>query len=139
MIKKTIITIITLATILGSTPIARAAAPIDKESSAGVALQGQDIAFLGSAGFNDSATVGGITSSIISIFLGFLGIIFIGLLIYGGFIWMTASGNEEQAKKAMGIIKTAVIGLIIIVSAYSITFFVFDALNDATGGNGGLN
>lgn len=36
---------------------------------------------------------------IISIVLSFVGVIFMILLIYGGFLWMTAGGNEEQIKK----------------------------------------
>ena len=67
-----------------------------------------------------SETVG----KIIKIILGFLGTIFLVLTIYAGVLWMTAGGNEEQITKALGILKTAVIGLIIIIAAYSITYFV---------------
>ncbi|MBD3248397.1 hypothetical protein GF382_03880 [Candidatus Falkowbacteria bacterium] len=91
------------------------------------------------AGLNRSATVGGITATLISVTLGMLGIVFIGLLIYGGFTWMTAAGNDDQVKKAMGIIKTAIIGLIIIVAAYSITAFVFNSLSEATFETGGMD
>jgi hypothetical protein len=65
---------------------------------------------------------------IIGIALGFLGIILVVLLIYGGFLWMTARGNEEQVKKAKNILENAAIGLVIIILAYSITFFVIDQL-----------
>ena len=67
-----------------------------------------------------SETVG----KIIKIKLRFLGTIFLVLTIYAGGLWMTAGGNEEQITKALGILKTAVIGLIIIIAAYSITYFV---------------
>lgn len=100
---------------------------------------GQSAAFRDAAGYSGSATVGEIAASVINIALGFLGIGFIGLLIYGGFTWMTASGNEEKVKKAIGIIQMAIIGLIIIVSAYSITHFVFSALNESTSQSGSLN
>ena len=60
-----------------------------------------------------SETVG----KIIKIILGFLGTIFLVLTIYAGVLWMTAGGNEEQITKALGILKTAVIGLIIIIAA----------------------
>jgi hypothetical protein len=65
-----------------------------------------------------------ITGGIIQIFLSLLGIIFIGLLIYGGFLWMNARGNTEQVAKAMDLIKDAVIGLVIVAAAYAITYFV---------------
>lgn len=64
---------------------------------------------------------------IINIFLGLLGLIFVILIIYGGFLYMTAAGGEN-VKKATKVIIQAVIGLIIIVSAYAITGFVVDQL-----------
>jgi len=70
---------------------------------------------------------------IINVLLSLLGIIFLILIIYGGFLWMTSSGNDEQVKKAKTIIKDAVIGLIILLAAYAISRFVVDALIEATG------
>jgi hypothetical protein len=61
---------------------------------------------------------------IIGIVLSFLGIIFFILIIYGGFLWMTAHGNEEQIKKARNIIVNATIGLAIVLAAYAITAFI---------------
>ncbi|HRY36742.1 MAG TPA: hypothetical protein P5230_02580 [Candidatus Magasanikbacteria bacterium] len=55
----------------------------------------------------------------------YLGIIFFLLLVYSGFLWMTAGGNDSQVEKAKKIIFAAVAGLIISVSAYAITNFVF--------------
>ena len=60
--------------------------------------------------------------------LALTGIIFFALMIYGGILWMTASGNEEQTKKAMSVITAAVVGIIIVASAYAITAYVGDAL-----------
>lgn len=69
------------------------------------------------AGKTTLATIAG---TIVSAALGFLGILFIVLIIYGGFLWMTDQGNEEQVAKAKTIIKNAVIGLILIIAAYGI-------------------
>lgn len=69
--------------------------------------------------------IGVLISKIIRIVLGFLGIIFLVLTILAGFRWMTSGGNEEAVKKAQGSIKTAIIGLVIVLAAYSITYFVF--------------
>jgi amino acid transporter len=90
--------------------------------------------FAEAAGLNPSITVGGIIAAIAQIFLGLLGIIFIILLIFAGFQWMTASGNEEKVTKAKETITRAIIGLAIIIAAYSITYFVFNALNESVGG-----
>lgn len=65
-----------------------------------------------------------IVASVVTVLLGLLGVIFLILMIYGGFLWMTDRGNEEQVKKAQGLIKSAIIGLIIVVAAYAITVFI---------------
>ncbi len=65
-----------------------------------------------------------IISTIIYVVLSFVGVIFFVLLIYGAFIWMTAQGNEEQVKKASGIVKDSIIGLAITLSAYAISYFL---------------
>lgn len=69
-----------------------------------------------------------IAGGIISVFLSLLSIMFILLLIYGGYLWMNARGNTEQVTKAQDLIKDAVIGLVIIVAAYAITYFVLATL-----------
>ncbi len=62
--------------------------------------------------------------AIIQTGLGLLGTLFLILIMYGGFLWMTDRGNEEQVLKARKIITGAIIGLIIVLSSYAITFFV---------------
>lgn len=56
--------------------------------------------------------------------LSALGIVFLLLIIYSGLMWMTAGGNETKAGKAQNIIIQAIIGLIIVVAAYVISYFV---------------
>lgn len=75
---------------------------------------------------------------IIQVFLGSLGVIFLILVIYAGFLWMTSQGNEEKVEKAQAIIKSAVIGLAICLAAFSITTFIMNTLLNATG-NGGTS
>ena len=70
----------------------------------------------------------------ISAFLGLLGIIFVVLIVYAGYNWMTAAGDEEKVSLAKQTLSRAVIGLIIIIAAYSITYFVFSNLPGG-GGN----
>jgi hypothetical protein len=74
-------------------------------------------------------------ANIIRIALGLLGIIAIGLIIYGGFLWMTAAGNEEQIDRAKKVLTSAVIGLVIILSAFAIATFVINNLLQATNDN----
>lgn len=58
--------------------------------------------------------------------MALIGVAFGILIIYGGFLWMTARGNEETVKKSINILQTAVIGFIIVVGAYAITNYVVD-------------
>ena len=76
-------------------------------------------------------------ASIIRAFLGLLGVIFVILIIIAGFGWMTAGGDEEKLRKAKQTMQRAVVGLIIVAAAYSITYFVFKALPGGTGSTGG--
>lgn len=64
--------------------------------------------------------------------LAFVGVIFFVLMLYGGIRWMTARGNEEQIKKAQELIKSAVIGVVIIFLSYVLTRFVIRNLIEAT-------
>jgi len=62
--------------------------------------------------------------NVIRLVLGLMTLIAVALIIYGGFVWLTAAGNEESVEKAKRIISAAVIGLIIILLAWAIVIFV---------------
>ncbi len=88
--------------------------------------------------FNNTAQLGEedlrtTIGNIVRVVLGFLGLLAVLLVLWAGFLWMTATGNEDQIGKAKGILISAVIGLIIIMSAYAITTFIFDEFGSATG------
>ena len=80
----------------------------------------------------DASTLSQTVGKIIRIILGLLGIIFLGLTVYAGALWMTAAGEEEKVTTATGILKMAVIGLIIILASYSLSYFVLDKIFEAT-------
>jgi hypothetical protein len=64
--------------------------------------------------------------------LGLLGVIFIILIIYAGFLWMTSQGESDKIKKAKQILTSSIIGIIIILSAYIITDFIISSVLEAT-------
>ncbi|HLC89998.1 MAG TPA: TrbC/VirB2 family protein, partial [Patescibacteria group bacterium] len=74
---------------------------------------------------------------IIRIVLGFVGIIAILIILYGGFVWLTSGGNAEKVETAKRILRNAVIGLIIIFSAFAIVSFIISQLETALGIGGG--
>lgn len=75
-----------------------------------------------------SMSIPQIVGSVIGVFLGLLGVIFMILLVYGGYTWMTSYGNQEKVNKAKEVITSAIIGLIIVLGAYAISSFVINAL-----------
>lgn len=79
-------------------------------------------------GSADAGNFNDVLGSIIAALLGFLGVIFLVLIIYAGFLWMTAGGNTDQVKKARSLLINSAIGLLITVSAYAIAGFVLDAV-----------
>ncbi len=84
------------------------------------------------AGFSEPKSITEIIGVVIAAFLSLLGVIFLVLIIYGGYLWMTSMGNESKVLKAKKTLRQAIIGLIIIVSAYAISYFVFNVLGEAT-------
>jgi hypothetical protein len=75
----------------------------------------------------------------ISYILSMLGVIFLVLLIYGGFLWMTAKGDSEVVSKSKDIIINAMIGLIIVLMSYAITYYVVGKIAGTTmGAKGGF-
>ncbi len=83
------------------------------------------------AGYNTSVySPISIISTIIKTILSLLGVIFLCLMVYGGSMWMTASGKEERVNKAKDLIQAAIIGLIIVVSAYAISIFVVSKITE---------
>jgi len=68
-------------------------------------------------------------AKIITPALALVGVIFLVLMVYAGFLWMTAGGKADQVTKAKDLMIRAVIGVIIISAAYAITTFVFSALS----------
>ncbi|NIP32871.1 hypothetical protein GWN26_09970 [Candidatus Saccharibacteria bacterium] len=71
-------------------------------------------------------------ASIINVAMGLLGIIAVGIILIGGFQWMTAGGNEENVDKAKKRIIQGVIGLAIILASWAIARFVLESLVTAT-------
>ena len=105
------------------------------------ALAAADNSFLGQigkgAGYADTETVEGdrlpaMIGGIIKALLGFLGIIFLVLMVYAGYLWMTARGDSKSVDKAKDIIKQAIIGIVITMLAYAITGFVIGAIQNST-------
>ncbi len=76
------------------------------------------------AQYSKSATLDSVIGSVISIFLGLLGVIFLVLIVYGGYQWLIARGDEGRVELAKDTITRAIIGLVIVMAAYAISYYV---------------
>lgn len=74
-----------------------------------------------------------IVARLVQGFLMILGTIFVVLIVYAGYLWMTSGGNEEQTGKSLSIMRNAAIGLTIILLSFSIATFVINLLLEAVG------
>lgn len=77
-----------------------------------------------------------LAGNVIGTALSMIGVLFFILMIYGGFLWMTAKGDEGQTKKALDTITAATIGMIIVLASYAITNFVFKSVVSGEPGRG---
>jgi len=69
-----------------------------------------------------------VIGNVVQMLLGFVGVVFLLLIIYGGMRWMTSGGNEDNIKKAKKIITNATVGLVIVVISYAAASFIFNSL-----------
>lgn len=96
-----------------------------------------DIPQMGDLGLG-TTTLSELIKSIIQVILGFLGVIAVLIILWGGFVWMTAGGEPDKVDKAKKMIYSGIIGLVIIFAAYAIASFVFSQLQRITGAEIGV-
>jgi cbb3-type cytochrome oxidase subunit 3 len=73
-------------------------------------------------------TIYTVVGNVINAGLGLLGVVFLILIIIGGIMWMLAAGDEGRVTQSRELIKNAIIGLAIVLAAYSMSYFVVQAL-----------
>lgn len=114
--------------------IAKAAStkPYDFNKDSGLSELGAKTELSSGGVVSPEAYIGGFLTLLFS----FLGIIFFVLTIYAGINWMTAQGDTAQVTKAKETLIRAIVGLVIALAAYGITYFVMNLFNPAlpTGG-----
>lgn len=77
-------------------------------------------------------TVESIVQVSINALLSLLGIIFVVLTVYGGIIWMNAGGNDKKVEEGRSIISQALVGLVVVLAAAAISYFVMNAFSSGT-------
>lgn len=82
-------------------------------------------------GLKEYKTAGSIATPIFNAVLGITGVIALAIMIYGGFRWMTAAGNEDTISEAKRILTAGTIGLVVILLSWSIVYFIVNSITPA--------
>jgi hypothetical protein len=75
-----------------------------------------------------------IVGNLINAVLTLIGVLLLIYLIWAGFLWMTAGGDEGKVKQATSMIRNSIIGILIITMSFVIANQVLDALLAGFGG-----
>ncbi len=90
--------------------------------------------FAESLGLSPGPSIQVMIARIIRTVIGFVGIIAVIMILYAGFLYMTAGGNATRLATAKKIMTQAIIGLVIVLTSFTIVYFIVGKLVDATGG-----
>ncbi|PIR75745.1 MAG: hypothetical protein COU34_01130 [Candidatus Magasanikbacteria bacterium CG10_big_fil_rev_8_21_14_0_10_43_9] len=85
---------------------------------------GKNLGIVSTKAGTSESDIGSVVGIVINAALTLVGLIFLALMVYAGYLWMTARGESEPVDKAKKIIAGSLIGLVIVLSAYAITVFV---------------
>jgi len=67
-----------------------------------------------------------VVHNVLNIMYFLLGVIAVIVIIVAGITYSTSSGNQASITKAKNMILYAVIGIVVVISAYAITNFIID-------------
>lgn len=84
------------------------------------------------SGMKSTNNIYNVPGKILNPVLSFVGVLFFVLLLYSGILWMTAMGDEKKIELSKKILTAAIIGLLVVASAYAITRFVGQSLISPT-------
>jgi len=82
-----------------------------------------------SAGFTTGAEttpLDSVMATVIYSGLSLVGIIFFAYILYGAYLWMTSRGNDQKIKDATTTLTNSIIGFIVTLGAYVITYFLIN-------------
>ncbi len=95
-------------------------------NAGGILNPGDNPSLIGQA-TNNQSSLRGLILTVINYFLGFLGLLAVIMVIYGGVTYIIAAGADEAIGNAKKIIMYSVIGLIIVLLSFAIVNTVLGA------------
>lgn len=66
-------------------------------------------------------------SMLINVFASVMGFLAVGMIVYGGFMLLTAQGDPAKIKRGKDVVTYSIIGLILVMLAYAIVNFVMNS------------
>ncbi|MFH1413153.1 MAG: hypothetical protein ABIG10_04000 [bacterium] len=72
-----------------------------------------------------------VIGKVVRAILAIIGAIALIMFVYGGFVWMTAAGNEQSVERGRNTLIWATLGLIIIFASYILVRYVMEAIGAA--------
>lgn len=81
-----------------------------------------------SPALSQNFSIASLVSTIFSYAIPIAGAILLLLLLFGGFTYLTAAGNDEQVAKAKKIITQAIIGIVIVAFSFGIGLWIINTL-----------
>lgn len=81
---------------------------------------------------NSDTFVNTAIGKIITILLGFVGVIFFVMIFIAGYQWLMSGGNADSIKKAKQRLTNSVIGLVVVLAAYLVTIFIYTQVKNIT-------
>ncbi len=69
---------------------------------------------------NNATSARALARTIVNFFLFFLGLVATIMVIYGGVLYVTAAGNDDQVGKAKNVILYAIIGIVVILLSFAL-------------------
>ncbi|OGY54085.1 MAG: hypothetical protein A2912_01800 [Candidatus Buchananbacteria bacterium RIFCSPLOWO2_01_FULL_40_23b] len=128
--KKIIFPLLLALIFLSLVTFANAALTDQEEVKQGLDITAKNAQIIqGDAEEWDLATIVG---TIINYLFGVIAIVFLTFILIGGYLWMSATGNEEGIKKAKAFILNSVFGLMVIFLAYTLVWLILNALKAST-------
>ncbi len=82
------------------------------------------------AGCNTTEKADTIINNVIKVVLSAMGILAVGVMIFGGITFMTSNGDAGKVQKGKNIIIYGLVGLVISMLAYAIVMFVSGAISE---------
>ena len=106
----------------------------------GIMLAGAGVPVVVSAQITNPIGCGTIDACILRVVdyvLALAGVLALAAIVYGGFLYITAAGNQDRIEAGKNAVTYSVIGLIVIGLSYAILRFIFEALGGRGGPAGG--